>query len=1584
VRCAAGAVVGNRYRILEPLPAGEARWDVHAAASLEGGAGRVRIRSLRPPPDLDLATMRAQRAWAEHMWDAWCALARDCPSTVPMPLERVHMVPLDAGVRQVWRAGAPLAEVAREPWLVGAETGGLPLSTWLEAPGATEDTWLLQGLLRWLRMVHRWLARGWLPVDVTPEALSVHPLSHNVCLEEPWALAPGEAASDDARRRALQAVHRVAATWLGGMRAPDWGVEQAADWARWCTSRRIPPEQGAVLALLRDPAPEAEPPDDDLGASCDPALSRACDAAAERVRGLVGQRRSRVWRPDPLPPDQKSPLPEGWLLQERWRVEAPFARGGRGWIHTVTDTWTGCGALLKTNHYEYDAARAFLADLPLRRAELRHEYEVLRRFAPLLGTVPSPLTLGEGEGQGAWFAFSPGHATGEPFLVMERLSGVPLLGLLPSPRMGLAGARVPDNRLPAAWVVAWMARLARLLAVLHDEGFLFQDLKTDNLLYDPATESVQLVDLAAVCPRKADGRLDEHHIAFGMQTHGFAAPEFRQRWDRTDLRFDLYSLGAVAFHLLTGVNPERYALELGEESPPLPLALLADQPATVRELVARCLAPLEERWPDAHTLARAADTCRLGLSRVRPLDVDQAALVWAADRVRLAWERPADPRLRGLRVVRHEAGVAPRVVHDGPWLPWVEDALPTAGAPVQWVVQTMLQRGDHGPTWSRGVVLTGPARVPPLAWEARAGFGVHHLSLRRPPHASAVVVRRHHAVPPATPDEGDPVGAPFTDDTLTLTLPADPGVATHYAAFACYAQGHSMPRAATLQALPPLPAMQSAQATASADAVHLRWSPPLDNAVLGWEARDGTGIHQRLLPPRASSADLTGLPPDCAMRWWLELHLAGQVSPPLAEGEARTWPAIPAVEVQEGPGRLTLRAPGASPSIVHWRWVGQGVIPLPAVIPLPTGPHALTLVPVFADGSEGPPQTVAGTVMAWSNRPALAVVDPVMPARLALQTPPPAPGLRLRLWTDAAVEHRADLGDGEPWSPAMHVEPGVPVCLQAAWVWPDGGLGDRVELAWTPLRRLAPPAVTPGLGSLRVAPVEPDAPPWSLQLDPPHAGTLPEGPHHGPIEVALPAGRTVTLRIRWQGEGPPMPWSDPVEARSLAPPDAPRALTGTPLPDGALWLRWQAGQGEPAQHWEVWREDGPGVEVCIHRGTACEAVDGAPPASSARWWVQGVAHGLTGARASWEAPMSPAGATPPARRKVPAGETAPTGGPAGSATPTTGQPMGGASVGRIEVSGVLPAPRWRRAVAACAVVAPQAGERCWVVLAGEDPPVGADALHHPRVLARVRSPRVRTILAWRAAPGPTTLWEVAPGVGDGLRWHPVGALDGGPLALVGLATPRVERLQLVPVGRPLGAGHPMLRIWDRQARARTLVLDEMEPLRPPGAAGGAGLAAVGTQLDGACGLGIQARAGDVARLGVPLTSWVRPDQVGEALWADRAADAVRTLADGMMVLTGGAPVSRADAAREVLLSLLVAGAPVEWHLRWDRLTRDGQVRLAFTLRATCTGGEGRRWVRLDEVQRNPVQVLRHLLHSHALLWQQPATHLPPTGRPFPS
>ena len=211
---------------------------------------------------------------------------------------------------------------------------------------------------------------------------------------------------------------------------------------------------------------------------------------------------------------------------------------------------------------------------------------------------------------------------GRPYLVMTYASG------------GTLAERLEPGPLPVGEALRTAAEIARSAAVLHDLGIVHRDLKPSNVLFTGPrdAERVLVGDLGLA-------KALEHGSGFTIiaGSPGYMAPEQARLGGGLDARADVYALGALTYHMLTGQPPSLPAtVQAVAAAAALPVVRPSKArpgvPAAVDEVVLRALNPdPRRRWQSA-----AAFTDALESAAVQPARRTRPALRWVAAAVAAA------------------------------------------------------------------------------------------------------------------------------------------------------------------------------------------------------------------------------------------------------------------------------------------------------------------------------------------------------------------------------------------------------------------------------------------------------------------------------------------------------------------------------------------------------------------------------------------------------------------------------------------------------------------------------------------------------------------------------------------------------------------------------------------------------------------------------------------------------------------------------------------------------------------------------------------------------------------------------------
>jgi serine/threonine-protein kinase len=197
------------------------------------------------------------------------------------------------------------------------------------------------------------------------------------------------------------------------------------------------------------------------------------------------------------------------------------------------------------------------------------------------------------------------------YYVMEYLPGMTLEELVKE-----------QGPLPADRVVHFLNQLCGALAEAHAIGLIHRDIKPGNVMVcqrGGTHDVAKLLDFGLVRTGVAGGgddRLTQQGTVIG--TPAFLSPE-QAGGEPADSRSDIYSLGALAYFLLTGQPPfggrspvKVLAAHLHEPPPPMS-SVRADVPPELEAVILKCLAKAPaDRFHDVRSLGKAMTECDVG------------------------------------------------------------------------------------------------------------------------------------------------------------------------------------------------------------------------------------------------------------------------------------------------------------------------------------------------------------------------------------------------------------------------------------------------------------------------------------------------------------------------------------------------------------------------------------------------------------------------------------------------------------------------------------------------------------------------------------------------------------------------------------------------------------------------------------------------------------------------------------------------------------------------------------------------------------------------------------------------------------
>ncbi len=237
-----------------------------------------------------------------------------------------------------------------------------------------------------------------------------------------------------------------------------------------------------------------------------------------------------------------------------------------------------------------------------------------------------------------------GEQDGQPFFAMDYISG------------GTLADAVARRPMPAHAAAACMEKVARAIAYAHGKGLLHRDLKPANILMDDLGEP-HVTDFGLAKHLDAPGSLTGSLQILGSPS--YMAPEQATGSSRgVDARADVYALGAVVYHLITGrppfhgATPQAILRDVIERDPVLPRKLDATIPKEVETICMKCL----EKSPARRYASAAALADDLG-RHLRGEPIEARSVSFAGRGRRWVARHPAISALSGALAAAVIAGL---------------------------------------------------------------------------------------------------------------------------------------------------------------------------------------------------------------------------------------------------------------------------------------------------------------------------------------------------------------------------------------------------------------------------------------------------------------------------------------------------------------------------------------------------------------------------------------------------------------------------------------------------------------------------------------------------------------------------------------------------------------------------------------------------------------------------------------------------------------------------------------------------------------------------------------------------------------
>jgi serine/threonine protein kinase/tetratricopeptide (TPR) repeat protein len=264
----------------------------------------------------------------------------------------------------------------------------------------------------------------------------------------------------------------------------------------------------------------------------------------------------------------------GDVIADRFTIERLAGSGGMGAVYRAVDNLTGGPAAVKV-------LWGHVLDQPEQAERFGREAEVLQE-------LHHPGVVG--------YIAHGASPNGEPWLAIEWIEGESL-----AQRLRRKGLTVAES-------VALARQVAEALSVAHRRGIVHRDLKPSNLYLDGAAiDRVKVLDFGIA---KVAGGTPLTMTGVVVGTPFYMAPEQARGEREIDARADVFALGCVLFHCLTGKAPfagddvHAALLKVVLDDAPRLDEVRDGIPASLSALVARMLAKSpRDRPSDAAALA---------------------------------------------------------------------------------------------------------------------------------------------------------------------------------------------------------------------------------------------------------------------------------------------------------------------------------------------------------------------------------------------------------------------------------------------------------------------------------------------------------------------------------------------------------------------------------------------------------------------------------------------------------------------------------------------------------------------------------------------------------------------------------------------------------------------------------------------------------------------------------------------------------------------------------------------------------------------------------------------------------------------
>ena len=259
----------------------------------------------------------------------------------------------------------------------------------------------------------------------------------------------------------------------------------------------------------------------------------------------------------------------------KYEIQKLLGKGATGSVYLATDAFAGREVAIKV-----------LDAMPADPEEARRQFKFFQNEASLAGKLRHPHIV-------SIYDAGVENKDGKDlrYLVMELVQGTSL-----QPHCE------PSKLLPVARTVQIAFKCCKALGYANSCGVVHRDIKPANIMVRPDFD-IRVSDFGAA----QLARSDTTQVA-GVGSPAYMSPEQIRGGEEIDFRSDMFSLGGVMYHLLTGARPfsgsTAYALmdEILGKIPPAPSAVRMGIPPALDQVVLRALGKTREdrfeSWDD--------------------------------------------------------------------------------------------------------------------------------------------------------------------------------------------------------------------------------------------------------------------------------------------------------------------------------------------------------------------------------------------------------------------------------------------------------------------------------------------------------------------------------------------------------------------------------------------------------------------------------------------------------------------------------------------------------------------------------------------------------------------------------------------------------------------------------------------------------------------------------------------------------------------------------------------------------------------------------------------------------------------------